>query len=461
LAGLVVTSRNVSLLRSALPLLLATSALSGCSCNSSGAATATPVTLVFTNTSSAPVFVDASDTTYGLAVTQQGSSLTEQPYFETLPGPCACLRCSVICTTSGCQGGSCPTPVPSNPLLELIPPGSAVQRIWSGVYQKNSQENCGGLIGPEACLPQTNDSPADTFTARICYALSVAGGQLADAGVPFSGNLPTGDLVCATKDFQPQQGTVNLVPPPPTSCTADAGSCPSGQLCLGGECSASCPQNSFPIYGSAYFVNISTPSGAFFLQTATAASTLSTGTGTLTSAVYGGGTTFLAFASDAGFTGTLNFTLPQLDAGCCLEAFHPGEILSVSVTETPPGSGNRGFAIRDNEGQLIQAADMAANGPVLGPADTAPFTVTLSPTPLGCSSVAVGCRAIYAGTVFSTPEGAAPLDAPGQLLNLSTSGANFTVLNVTNISYQATSDLATACSGFVGLTPYLILNTRP
>lgn len=456
-----VISRGVSLLRTAFPLLLATSTLSACSCNSPGASAATPVTLVFTNTSSAPVFVDATDTTYGLVVTPQGSAVTDPPYLETLPSPCACLSCSVICTTSGCQGGSCPTPVPAHPLLELLPPGAAVQRTWSGVYQQNTHENCGGLLGEEACLQQTNDSPNDSFTARICYALSVSGGELADAGVPFTGKLPSGELVCATQDFQPQQGTVNLIPPPPTLCAADAGSCPSGQLCIGGTCSASCPENSFPVYGGAYFVNISTPSGAFFLQTPTAGSTRSTGTGTLTSSIYSGGTTFLAFTSDAGLTGTLNFTLPQLDAGCCLEAFHPGETLSVTVTETPPGSGNRGFIIRDETGQLIQAADMAANGPVLASADTAPFTVTPSSNPLGCASVDVGCKAIYAGTVFSTPEGASPLDAPGQLLSLSTSGANFNVLNVTNTTYQASADLATACAGFVELTPYLILNTRP
>ena len=456
-----VISPSVWVLRSALPLLLATSALSGCSCSSSGAATPTPVALVFTNTSSAPVFVDASESTYGLVVTPQGSAVTDPAYLETLPGPCTCLSCSVICTTSGCQGATCSTPVPTNPLLELVAPGAAVQRTWSGVYQQTSHQSCGALVGGESCLQQTNDFPDDTFTARICYALSVTGGQVDDAGVPFPGNLPAGDLVCATKDFQPQQGTVNLTPPAPTPCTADAGSCPSGQLCLDGACSGGCPENEFPVYGSGYFVNISTPSGAFFLQTTSAASTLSSGTGTLTSATYSGGTTFLAFASDAGFTGKLNYALPQLDAGCCLEAFHPGETLTVTVTETPPGSGNRGFVIRDENGQLIQAADMAANGAVLGPADTAPFTVTFSTTPLGCSSVDVGCKAIYAGTIFSTPEGAAPLGVPGQLLNLTSSGANFNVLNVTNTTYQAASDLATACSGFVALAPYLILNTRP
>lgn len=448
-------------MRSALPLLLATSALSSCSSNDSGAAMPTPVMLVFTNTSSAPVFVNASDATYGLVITPQGSAVTDPAYLETLPGYCDCLSCSVICSTAGCQGETCRAPAPTNPLLELVPPGGAVQRTWSGMYQLNSHQSCGALIGGEACLQQTKDFPDDTFTARICYALSVTGGQFADAGVPFFGNLPTGDLVCPTKDFHPQQGTVDLTPPPPTPCTADAGSCPAGQLCVGGVCSTGCPESGFPAYGNGYYVNVSTPSGAFFLQSSSATTTVSSGTGALTALNYNGGTTTLNLTSDAGLTGSVTFTLPQLDAGCCLEAFHPGETLSVAVTEAPAASGNRGIVIRDEHGQLIQAADMAGNGPVLGPADTAPFTVTLSPTPLGCSSVAVSCKAIYAGTVFSIPEGAAPLAVPGQLLNLTTSGANFDVLDVTNISYQAAAGLPNGCLGFTPLAPYVILNARP
>jgi hypothetical protein len=214
------------------------------------------------------------------------------------------------------------------------------------------------------------------------------------------------------------------------------------------------------VYGNGYYVNVSTPSGAFFLQSGSASSTLSSGTGTLTALSYNGGTTTLNLTSDAGLTGSVTFTLPQLDAGCCLEAFFPGETLSVDVTETPPASGNRGIVIRDVNGQLVQVADMAGNAPVLSATDTAPFTVTLSPTPLGCSLAAFACKAIYAGTVFSIPEGATELAVPGQLLNLTTSGANFGVLNVTDISYQAEASLPSACSGFIPLAPYLILNTR-
>ncbi len=419
------------------------------------------MTLVFNNTSSDPVFIDATGTTFGLVITPQGSAVTVPPYFEAFPAPCGCLSCDVICSASGCPGATCSAPGPANPLLQLLPPGAQVQRTWTGVYLQNSTEACGGLIGEQACLQTTNDFPNDTFTARVCYALSVNGGQTADAGVPFSGTLPPGDLVCATKDFQPKEGTVQLAPPPPASCTVDAGSCPSGQLCFGGLCSGGCPANDFPSYGGGYYVNVGAPSGPFFLQNGSASSTVFSGTGTLSSFTYSGGTTLLALSNDAGFNGNVNFALPQLDAGCCLEAFHPGETLSVTVTETPPGSGNRALVIRDGTGQLVQAADMAGNGPILGPADTAPFTVTLSATPLGCNPVVVGCKAVYAGTLFSTPEGAALLAVPGQLVNVTTSGGNFGVLNVTNTSYQVTSTSPTACAGFTPLAPYTILNTRP
>jgi hypothetical protein len=448
-------------MRSTLPLLLAASALSSCNCSKSGAAVPTPVVLVFTNTSSTPVFIDVSDSTGGLVITPQGSALTDPPYLEMFPGPCSCLSCDIICNAGGCPGSSCGLEVPTNPLVELLAPDAGVQRTWSGVYLQNSQQSCGALVGGQACLQQTNDFPDDTFTARICYSLSVNGGQGADAGVPFPGTLPSGELVCATKDFQPQEGTVYLTPPPPVPCTDDAGSCPSGQLCFGGGCSSGCPENGFPVYGNGYYVNVDAASGAFFLQSSTATSTVSSGTGTLTSFSYSGGTTFLALSNDAGFTGRVDFTLPQLDAGCCLEAFHPGETLTVTVTETPPASGNRGVVIRDGNGQLVQLADMAGNAPVLGPSDTAPFTVTPSTNPLGCSSVEVGCKALFAGTSFTTPEGASPLVVPGQLLNVTTSGANFGVLNVTNTAYQLTSSDQHACDTLTALAPYVILNSRP
>ncbi len=451
-------------MRSVLPLLLAASVLPGCSCGSkTGADQPTPVTLVFTNTSAEPVFIDATDATFGLVITPQGSAVTEQAYFEAFPGSCACLSCDVICGTSGCPGATCSAQVTANPLLELLPPGGHVQRTWSGVYLQSSMQACGGALGGQACLQTTNDFPNDTFTARVCYALSVNAGQMADAGVPFSGTLPSGDLVCATKDFHPAQGTVQLAPPPPAPCGDDAGSCPSGQLCFGGLCSAGCPVNGFPSYGGGYFVDVGAPSGPFFLHAGSGPNAVSSGIGTLTSVTYGSGSTNLTLSNDAGLAGDVTFNLPQLGTSCCLEAFHPGETLSVTVVETPPvnGASNRGLVIRDGNGQLIQVADMAANGPILGPAETAPFTVTLSATPLGCSFAVVGCKAVYSATLFSTPEGAALLSAPGQLLDVATSGATFGVLNVTNTSYQVTSTNASACAGYSALAPYAILNTRP
>jgi hypothetical protein len=335
-----------------------------------------------------------------------------------------------------------------------------VQRQWAGVYYQNSQASCGALVGGQACLQRTNDFPDDTFTARICYALSITGGQAVDAGVPFPGVLPPGDLVCAQKNFQPQNGEVDLTPPPPQPCEADAGSsaCPSGQLCFAGACSSGCPANDFPPYGNGYYVNVSAPTGSFFLRTDTAASTTWSGTGTLTSVTYGA-TTFLALSNGA-LTGSLVFTLPQLGSDCCLEAFHPGETLQVVVMEAPPGSGNRAMVIRDGSGQLLQAADMASPA-VLAATDTAPFTVQPLSTPEGCSSVAGGCKAIYAPTTFATPDGPAPTLNPGEVATVTTSGATFRVLNVENITYLATSTSGNPCKGYTPLVPYVLLNARP
>ncbi|MGO8968350.1 MAG: hypothetical protein ACLQDQ_02145 [Myxococcaceae bacterium] len=448
-------------MRFALPLLLAASALSACNCGSSSSSAApTPVTLVFTNTSSAPVFIDATDSTYGLVITPQGSAVTAPAYLETLPEDCSCLSCAAICGADGCIGSSCSPRETTLQMVELLAPDASVQRQWPGVYVDPSTQNCGPTLGDQPCLQQRNDGPTDAFTARICYALSVSGGAAADAGVPFAGALPSDSLVCATKDFQPQQGTVSLTPPAPLAC--DAGSCPSGQLCFSGLCTSSCPENNFPSYGDGYSVNVGTPSGSFFLQTSSATSTVSSGTGALTSISYQSGTTFLSLATDGGLlTGSVAFTVPQVGSGCCLEAFFPPETLTVTVTETPSGSGNRGLVIRDVNGQLIEAVDMATNVPVLNSTGTSPFVVTPSTTPLGCAPAQVGCNAIFAGTVFATPEGAAPLVLPGQVTELTTSGASFAVLNVTNTRYFLTSSDPTACGGLIPLAPYLILNSRP
>ncbi|MGO9831370.1 MAG: hypothetical protein ACLPJH_14625 [Myxococcaceae bacterium] len=448
-------------MRFAFPLLLAACAVSACNCGNSGGAAPSPVSLVFTNTSAAPVFIDATDSTYGLVITPQGSAVTAPAYLETLPEACACLSCASICGAEGCIGSSCSPQGTSLQMLELLAPDASVQRQWPGVYVEPLQQSCGPTLGDQACLQQTNDRPTDTFTARMCYALSVSGGQTAEAGVPFPGALPSDSLVCATQDFQPQQGTVYLMPPAPVAC-GDAGSCPSGQLCFSGVCTASCPENDFPPYGEGYYVNVGAPTGSFFLQTSSGSSTVSSGTGALTSASYQSGTTFLSLATDGGLlSGSVTFTVPQVGSGCCLEAFAPPETLSVTVTESPAGSGNRGLVIRDVNGQLLVAVDMATNAPVLGATDTAPFVVTPSTQPLGCAPAQVGCNAIFAGTVFATPEGAAPLVVPSQVVDVTTSGANFAVLNVTNTSYFLTSSDEAACAGLIPEAPYLILNSRP
>jgi hypothetical protein len=444
-----------------LPLLFVGAVLSSCNCSTSGAALPTPVTLKFTNSSSSPVFVDATDETWGLVITSQGSAPTNPPYFESLPVPCTCLSCELICQATGCPGSVCSVPQPTSPLVEKLLPGDSVQRQWTGVYYKNSQSSCGALVGGQACLQHTNDFPDDTFTARICYALSVTDGQAFDAGVPFPGFLPSGDLVCAEKDFQPQSGEVDLTPPPAQLCDPDAGSsaCPSGQLCFAGLCSSGCPANGFPVYGNGYYVNVSAPSGAFFLRTDAAANTTWSGTGTLTGVAYGG-TTILYLTNAHGLTGSLDFVLPQLGTDCCFEAFHPGETLQVLVKEAPPGTGNRAIAIRDGSGQLLQVADMASPV-VLTATDTAPFTVQPLSTAEGCNSVATGCRAIFAATTFTTLDGPAPTLDPGALATVTTSGATFRVLNVENITYLATSTAGSACSTYAPLVPYVILNTRP
>jgi len=454
-------------MRPLLPLLLVVSVSPACNCSKSGADNPTPVTLQFTNTTQAPLFIDATDSTYGMVVAPNGATADTPPFLEALPSDCSCYACELICNPGGCPGQPCLPPTTTNPQVQMLPPDASVQRQWSGVYYNDSNQSCGALVGGQACLQRTNDFPDDTFTARICYGLSVAGGAAADAGVPFPGAVPAEEQVCAFASFQPQQGTVLLVPPPPQPCTVDAGAsaCPSGQLCFSGLCSSGCPLNNFPQYGNGYYVSVSAPSGAFFVQTQTTAATTWTGTGMLTGVTYlVGGTTILALSRSPGLSGTVDFTLPQVGS-CCLEAYHAdpvnGETLQVTVIEAPPASGNRAVVVRDGAGQLLQVADMAMNAPVLDATQTAPFTVTPLNDPQGCSSAGPSCKAFFSRTEFTTPEGAAPALDPGAVAPVTTSGANFQVLNVTNINYQATSTTGAPCSDLTELTPYVIINSRP
>src|SRR5659263_437911 len=113
-------------MRPVLPLLLFASALPACSCSKTGADTPTPVTLRFTNTSNTSVYIDASDSDWGLVVAASGSSETAAPYLETLPIACSCLACEQICSAAGCPGRTCPPQQPTNPLVERLAPGGAV-----------------------------------------------------------------------------------------------------------------------------------------------------------------------------------------------------------------------------------------------------------------------------------------------------------------------------------------------
>jgi hypothetical protein len=453
-------------MRLPLPLLLVVSALPACNCNKSGADTPTPVTIRFTNTTSSALFIDATDTTYGMEVAPNGASTSAPPFMETLPTACACLTCDQVCSPGGCPGSPCTPPTPTNPQVQAVAAGDSVQRDWSGVYYNNQQESCGALVGGQSCLQHTNDFPDDTFTARICYALSLPGAAGVDAGVPFPGALPTGELVCAQTSFQPQQGTVQLKPPPPVPCDVDAGTsaCPAGQLCFSGTCSSGCPASSFPAYGTAgYAVVVNSPdyspATAFFTRADTATATTWSGSGTIDSAAYGT-TISLNFVRSGTLKGTLSFVLPPIGGGFQPAGFTSGDPVAVTVIEAPPGSGNRAFVIRDNTGQLLQAVDMAYDAPILGSADTAPFTVTPLTGAIGCRSTGDTCKAIYGETRFTTPEGPAPTLPPAEFVTLTTSGANFQVTNAYNVSYRDNTT-GNACSSTTPLFPYVISNLRP
>ncbi len=408
-------------------ILLCLVVVSGCQCG--GPEVATPVTLRIRNTSTEPLFVDATDGRMGLHV-QHGVGEQWFSFIET--PPCACLTCELVCDDS-CR---CPPGEPQRQVLK-VPPGGTFERQWGGEVLVDAVGSCRDTpLGGPACLHAVVPSLDERFRLRFCYAHAAPGVGPTDGSAPVPGVLSRSAMLCTEQDFTVADGVVEVGPRPSQRCALDA-ECPGeGAVCLDGVCTSLCPAHDYPEVGGAWQVDVAEPQElgvpGFFAISYAGGRRIHEGTGTLMSVHETDGSLTLHLSRPAEPSGaheaSLTATLPPESAVPLLV----GERLTVRVVDASNASNptNRALVLRDAEGVLLLAADPAQAVAVLGEAETAPFTVTPLPSTEGCEDTPCG-RRVYFRTGFRAGNTAAAL-RPGEGTDLVVGGTNWRVLNVSN-----------------------------
>lgn len=421
--------------------------LTGCQC---GPEVATPVTLRIRNTSSEPLFVDATDGRMGLNVQRR----VGEAWFDFVETPpCECLSCDRVCDDT-CV---CPKVETVRQVLK-VPPGGTFEREWSGAVLADSVGSCrSDPVGGPACLKSDVPTLDERFRVRLCYANTAPGVGPTDGSAPVPGVLPESGTVCTEREFTVTDGTVELGPLPARPCQWDT-ECQGGAVCLEGVCTNSCPAHDYPAVGGAWQVYVSEPEElgvpGFFTVSFSGARRIHEGTGTLSSVRYANGSVTLQLSRPAQPSGdakaTLTATLPP-DSAVPLVV---GERLTVRVVDASNSSNptNRALVVRDAEGFLLLAADPAQAVAVLGASDTQPLTVAALPSTEGCEATPCGKR-VYFRTEFRAGTTVAAL-APGERADFVANGASWSVLNVSNAEQRGAS-----CP--VGRRmPYVLTNRR-
>lgn len=399
-------------------------AAASCRC---GGDTPTPVTIRVKNTLSDGIWVDQSNSQLGVEL-QRNSVGQWVPFSESLP--CACLSCDQVCDCA-CDAGNPP------PRVMKVAGGGAAERQWEGTVQQDGTATCGSFLGGKACFRPSIPSVDETFRARLCYALGppVGTADPGDAGIPLAGRLDPGSLLCVTADFRPQDGVVELSPQVGAGCRSHA-ECKmdAGELCFGGACTTGCPATGFPEYGNSWFVAASLTDQGFFTVTTSGSTTVSEGTGTLTSATVNNGTMVLSLSRPASGGGNLLGSIYLSVPAAYFPVLFRNETLSVKVVDasTTQVRNNRALTIRDSTGKLILAMDPGLPAPILGGADTSPFSIAASSDIAGCDLQTCGKR-LHFRTAFggaAADAGAALLLDPGASSTVVTAGLTYKLLNV-------------------------------
>jgi len=409
----------------ALTTVVLTFTFASCHC---GGDTPTAVTIRVKNTLSDGIWVDQSNGQLGVEL-QRNAVGQWVAFDESLP--CACLACDQVCSGCSCDAGNPP------PRVMKVAGGGAAERQWEGTVQQDGQATCGSILGGKACFKPSIPSLDETLRARLCYALGppAGTGDPGDAGIPVPGRLDPGSLLCVTADFRTQDGVVELSPQVGAGCQSHADcNVDAGELCFGGACTAGCPATGFPDYGSNWFVAASLTDQGFFTVTTSGSTTISEGTGTLTSWSVNNGTMLLSLSRPASGGGNLLGSIYLSVPAAYFPVMFRNETLTVKVVDasTTQIRNNRALSIRDAAGKLIIAMDPGLPAPILGAADTSPFSVAASTDIAGCDLQSCGKR-LHFRTAFggaAADAGAALLLDPGASSTVVAGGLTYKLLNV-------------------------------
>ncbi|MBI3185086.1 MAG: hypothetical protein HYZ28_23365 [Myxococcales bacterium] len=405
------------------------------------------MTLRLKNTSREALFVDEAEGRGGLRVQRNVAggwfSFVEQPR-------CPCQACEQICQGCPCDGGT------ATPLLRKVPAGETFERQWSGLVQVNQVASCRRIIGGSPCL-RSEVAPSDErFRLELCHSPSAPDFQVIDGGLLAPGVLPSQSLSCVYREFRPMDGVAEVSPERGADCAGHADCIKKDELCFGGACTTACPAHGLPEIGAAWQLRVGEPEDqGFFTRSVGADGAVDySGVGKVSSVVYQNGTMTvrLARTGAAGETlgGTLYLTLPPGYAS----PLSQGLTVSVRVLDasTSASFDQRALVMRELDGGLVIAADTAQLSPLLGPAETAPFTVASGSSPVACQHQDCGKR-LYYTTTFAG--GTAPVELePGKSEAELAGGARYLLLNVANFSYRSGNCRPSA------LMPYAILREQ-
>lgn len=351
-------------MRAFLPLTVVLASLVGCRCSP---ATPSPVTLRIKNTSKDTLLVRDGKGQHGLAV--QRDVAGQWFGFDDLP--CPCQTCDRICERS-CQ---CPDAGITEFVL-AVPPNGQAERTWDGVVQ------VAGFTCGEQCLAPENAPVDETFRLQLCYVNQIDGVVApADGGRLMAGFPPADVQTCVTRDFQPQQGLVEISPLRGADCMTTADCKGTGELCLAGSCTAGCPSNAYPPQPD---LVVAYSSMGFFAEARDldGGRTLQSGTGRITATQFSGETLQISL-SNAGGSGRVDVTLPGGLGGPSLSSAN--EVKVTVAIRAERSKVFRGVVFRDaRTDELLFAADRGIGAPVLTDAELTPFTVSQEQEAVGC-----------------------------------------------------------------------------
>ncbi|MGC4115327.1 MAG: hypothetical protein QM765_12125 [Myxococcales bacterium] len=365
-------------------LLAALGLLVSPACSSCVDHPAEPVTLRVVNNLDHDVFVADEFEQLGLTVMRDQGTGDWKPMAEF--ATCDCQECSVACDACQC---------PQKPLwIKRIPSKKSAERVWQGEYRGDDKVNCyNGDV--KVCLGDRLAAQPGRYRLMLCYASSVPGAPA--TGDRFEGTMPTdaNQLDCGSAIYFeiPSSDPIVIQTDEPPGCRGPQ-DCPTDQMCLSGQCSATCLPNLVPKIGGDWTVEVGQPDNFGFFKVTDGANgaKIYKGTGTVDNARYTSGTTNLSLTrteNGIDLTASLYYTLPAKRALPLLK----GDEVEVTVVDYVSGTRkmSRGISIK-RAGKLALAADNGYDGPALDAAATLPFTVRAENDVFACEAADCGKR---------------------------------------------------------------------